>query len=372
MSFLPLRAWIVLLIFLGSAALSNANTPEDEEFRRMVRTGLRKHCGSCHNEADKKAGINLEAFDFVVHVIRRGELFQKVVETLEDKTMPPPNVARISDAERDTMIAGIRKVLDKALLQPDPGPNVMRRLSHREYGYTIEDLLGVSFDGRAYFPSEASGGAGFDNQSRVLYITPLLMERYYSAADSILRDCWNQPQLWSQLMVENYRPNFFRRWFNQVRLKLGKSISWKKPGAVARKIVLPFATKAYRKILTANEELELISFFEDVYFREWQNKNGFEQAISTTLKKILVSPSFLFRIEGNQPIYRPYAVNNFELATRLSYLLWSSAPDDTLMEVAYRENLQDSLILVREAQRMMAHPKFRRFAETFCSAVARY
>ncbi len=366
MDALRLRYIFTLVIITLVTGTLSANTPEDEEFRRTVRTGLRKHCGSCHNEADKKAGINLEAFDFVVHVVRRGELFEKVVETLENRTMPPPSVSRITNAERDSMIAGIRKVLDRALLDPDPGPTVMRRLSHREYGYTIQDLIGVEFDGRAYFPSEASGGAGFDNQGRLLYLTPLLMERYYSAADSILRSAKAKPEIWKKLLPDNYRPNLFRRLLNRIKLRTGsKTIRWKKPVVYARKIIIPFALKAYRRILTAEEEEDLISFFSDVYFQEWQNKNGFEVAITTTLKKILIAPSFLFRIEANQPINKPYAVNNFELASRLSYLLWSSMPDDSLLTAAYREDLQDSAILTRETKRMMANPKFKRFSQTF-------
>ena len=354
------------LIWVFASHVAIASTPEDRAFNRSVRTLLRKHCTSCHNEADKKAGINLDRFDFVVHVIRSGELFQKVIESVEDRQMPPPSKSHMTNAERDTMIAGIRRVLDKALLDPDPGPTVMRRLSHREYGYTIQDLIGVPFDAKAYFPTEASGGEGFDNQSRVLYLTPLLMERYYAAADSILRDAKKEASIWDALMPKNYRPSVLRRLINWWKTSVQDSnIYWTKPAHHARKVILPFATKAYRKILSAAEEDELISFFEKIYFKEWKNKNGFENAIETTFKKILVSPNFLFRMEANQPIQKPYAVNNFELATRLSYFLWSSMPDDTLFRVAYQENLHNKSVLTREAKRMMASPKFKRFSETF-------
>ena len=63
---------------------------------------------------------------------------------------------------------------------------MIRRLSHSEYHYTILDLVNVDFDVRNYFPSDGSGGGGFDNQGGALFFTPLKLERYYDAADSII------------------------------------------------------------------------------------------------------------------------------------------------------------------------------------------
>ncbi|MDH3651905.1 MAG: DUF1592 domain-containing protein, partial [Saprospiraceae bacterium] len=315
---------------------------------------------------DKKAGINLDRFDFVVHVIRSGELFQKVVAAIEENKMPPPSSPAMSNADRDTMVAGILKILEKALAKPDPGPTVMRRLSHREYMYTIRDLLGVDFDALSYFPAEASGGEGFDNQAGVLYMTPLLMERYYMAADSVVRQARLASEIWRELMPKNYRPGPLRRFSNWWKQTISKQeIYWGKPANIASKIILPFATKAYRRFLDVEEEKDLISFFEKIYFQEWRGKNGFEIALTTVFKKVLVSPSFLFRMEANLPINESYPVNNFELATRLSYLLWSSMPDDLLLNVAYRENLHDPKVLRRETKRMIDDPKFERFANTF-------
>ncbi len=359
-------AFLVAAIAFCLPSTILADTPDDIEFRRTVRTLLRKHCVSCHNEADKKAGINLDAFDFVVHVVRRGELFQKVVNEVRERSMPPPNKSRMSNAERDTLVAGILKILDKALLKPDPGPVVMRRLSHREYRYTIKDLMGLDFDAQAYFPTDASGGEGFDNQSGVLYMTPLLMERYYSAADSVIRRAGDSPEIWRTLVPRSYRPSVLRRMINWWSQVMGADqIYWSRPKRTAKDLIIPFANRAYRRFLNVAEEEELLSLFEDVYFKEYPARHAFKTAVQTVLKKILVSPAFLYRMEANIPSEEPYAVNNFELATRLSYFLWSSVPDEKLFQTAYLENLQDSVILRRETLRMMSDPKFKRFAESF-------
>ncbi|MBX2815720.1 MAG: DUF1588 domain-containing protein [Saprospiraceae bacterium] len=343
-----------------------ADTQADLDFRRQVRVHIRNHCSSCHNTIDNKGGINLDVYDFAYNVARRGELFRRVIKSLEEGSMPPSSRPPMSDAERDTMIAGINRILDKALAVKDPGPAIMRRLSHREYGYTMHDLLNVQFDATRFFPADASGGEGFDNQSRVLYMTPLLWERYYDAADSLMREVSQSPEKRSSLVTKEYRPSAFRKITNWWKAKRDRPIViWRQPMEHAQAAIMPFAQRAYRRFLDADEEADLLHFFSTIYLQNWKKHNGFEESLMVVFKKILISPSFLFRIENNLPTENPYPVNNFELASRLSYLLWSSMPDDTLLEVAYREDLHDSLVLRREAERMMRSPKFSRFAANF-------
>ncbi len=363
------RHWrlFLLLYAIGWCGQALADTKADRHWRQTTKPIFGKHCSSCHNEADQKGGINLDAFDFVVSVVRRGELMRRVVEQIEMGQMPPPNKPRMTATEKETLISLINNILDSALSDPDPGPSIMRRLSHREYSYTIKDLTGLDFDAMAYLPTEGSGGEGFDNQSGVLYVTPLTLERYYNAADSLVRAARAQQEVWRELAPKSYRPSWIRRmliWADQ--LWGDDPVRWPGPSHRASEIVLPFAAKAYRRLLSPEEKSELVTFFDDIYFDDvWRQPDGFELALATTFKRILVAPAFLYRMEVNLPIHEPYQISNFELATRLSYLLWSSMPDDTLAETAYREDLSDPAVLNREALRMMRNPKFRRFAESF-------
>jgi len=361
-----LRTYGLLTACLTACFISLADTPADKDFKQSVRVYIRAHCSSCHNAAESKGGVNLDVYDFAYNVARRGQLFQRVIKAVEDKSMPPNNRTRMTQAERDTMVAGINRILDKALAKKDPGPVVMRRLSHREYGYTVKDLLGVDFDALSYFPSEASGGEGFDNQSRVLYMTPLLWERYYDAADSIFRQVKADNDLWSEIAPKSYRPSIFRRLANFWKSRNDHELDlWQKPSERARNIILPFAQKTYRRFLDPQEETELLTFFERVYLENWSSKNAFDNALAVVFKRMLVSPNFLFRMEANLPTNAPYQINNFELASRLSYFLWSSMPDQHLVEVAYRENLHNADVLRRETLRMIRDEKFIRFSESF-------
>ncbi|MCB0688569.1 MAG: DUF1592 domain-containing protein [Saprospiraceae bacterium] len=363
-----MRDFTIVLILLFGFQLKAVwgDTPDDKLFHRTARKMLHKHCASCHNEVDKKGGINLEDFYFATHVISRGELFRKVTDAVKDGSMPPPQAPSMSQADQDTLVYGIEKILSKALAKKDPGKSVMRRLSHREYQYTIKDLLGVEFETVHYFPSEGSGGEGFDNQSGTLFISPLTMERYYNAADSIVRQIRSDKKLWKELVPDSYSAGLIRRVVNGVRALFGiEDLYWEKPVANARKAVLPIATKAYRRFLSKEEENQLIDLFSHVYFSSWKDRDAYDNAISGVLKRILVSPNFLYRVEVNLDSDQPYPVNNFELATRISYLLWSSMPDDRLLDVAYREDLHNPSVMKREVLRMMDDPKFRRFSASF-------
>ncbi len=365
---LMIRFTLTLILFsLLLVGVTYADTPADREFRNTVRVVLRKYCTSCHNEADKKGGINLDNYDFVVHVVRRGELFRNVIDAVESGNMPPKSSKQLSEDDKEILLAGIDKILSSALAVRDPGKSVMRRLSHREYQYTIKDLLNIDFETVKFFPSEGSGGEGFDNQSGTLFMSPLTMERYYAAADSIVRRIQSDKVLWKNIVNTEYSTGFIRRFVNWVRSVFSREneIYWEAPVLQAEKFILPFATQAYRRFLSKPEEEKLISFFKQIYFSNWQRRDAFEFALGGVIKSILVSPNFLYRTEANLPLNEAYPVNDFELATRLSYFLWSSMPDESLLETAYREDLQDPDVLKREALRMMADEKFRRFSASF-------
>ncbi len=359
---------ILLLFLLGSwSSHVTADTKQDKYWRKIAHPILAKHCTSCHNAADKKAGIDFDLYYYVPSVIGHGEMWQKAVEMMQQSKMPPSGQPRMSDGDRDALIGVVNSILDSALAQPDPGPPVLRRLSHREYGYTIRDLLDLDFDAMAFFPKEGSGGEGFDNQGRVLFMTPLLMERYYMAADSIVKALRQDEDRWNRIAENSYRPGLFRKVLNRIKgLWSSDDPRWEEPRRRAQQVIIPFATKTFRGFLSQEDRTELIEFFDEIYFsRLWKKKDGFDQALATVFKRVLVSPMFLYRSEVNLPIHKPYAISNLELASRLSYLLWTSMPDDILIQVAYREDLHDPKVLSREARRMMKDMKFRRFAQSF-------
>ena len=125
--------------------------------------------------------------------------------------------------------------------------------------------------------------------------------------------------------------------------------------------VLNFATKAFRHPLGTHETAELRDLYTTLRTQEIPHR----EAIELTLARILVSPSFLYRFEEPAPGTQPRPVSAWELATRLSYFLWSSTPDDELWAAAQSGDLLKPDVLARQARRMLQSPKVRRLAEEF-------
>lgn len=128
------------------------------------------------------------------------------------------------------------------------------------------------------------------------------------------------------------------------------------------RILQPFAERAYRRLLSADELGRLCGLAT----KARTQGNAFEESIETALLAVLVSPHFLFRGELQPEPDNPKSVHPIELfalASRLSYFLWSTLPDDTLMEEARRGTLRDNLD--RQVTRMLADPKSRALVDNF-------
>ncbi|HAV61611.1 MAG TPA: hypothetical protein DCY13_04505 [Verrucomicrobiales bacterium] len=128
--------------------------------------------------------------------------------------------------------------------------------------------------------------------------------------------------------------------------------------------VLKFAEGAYRRPLTAEEQDEL----RGLYAKLRDEEIGHDDAIRLTLARTLVAPAFLYKLEQPPPGDQPGPVNDWELATRLSYFLWSSAPDVELRAVAAGGNLQNPDMLVAQTRRLLQDPRVRRLATEFACA----
>jgi mono/diheme cytochrome c family protein len=123
----------------------------------------------------------------------------------------------------------------------------------------------------------------------------------------------------------------------------------------AKKILSTLAHRAYRRPVATDELQDLLAFYQ-----EGRAAGSFEAGIELALNRLLVSPSFLFRIEldpREAAAGTPYRISDLDLASRLSFFLWSSIPDDRLLDLAERGKLRDPVVLEKEVRRMLADPK---------------
>jgi hypothetical protein len=133
---------------------------------------------------------------------------------------------------------------------------------------------------------------------------------------------------------------------------------------VARDILKRFASRAYRRPATDAEVTRLLRYVRMAR----AEGESFERGVQLAVQAVLVSPHFLFRVELDKEPANPKArhlVSSYEMASRLSYFLWSSMPDDALLALAAKNKLQDPKVLAAQVKRMLKDPKARALSENF-------
>ena len=136
--------------------------------------------------------------------------------------------------------------------------------------------------------------------------------------------------------------------------------------AAATKVLQPFISRAFRRLVTAEETAPYASLV-DLAVRRGER---YEQGLQVALTAVLVSPQFLFRIERSAEPDNPekvVEVNDYQLASRLSYFIWSSTPDDELLALAYDGRLSKPEILRGQVKRMLADPRVQGLVDGFAS-----
>src|SRR5439155_26852172 len=123
----------------------------------------------------------------------------------------------------------------------------------------------------------------------------------------------------------------------------------------AKQILSTLAHRAFRRPITEDDLKKPLALY-----RSARRENGFDAGIDTWLSGILVSPNFLFRVEQEPQGVAPntaYRISYLELASRLSFFIWNSIPDDELLDVAERGQLHKPAVLERHTRRMLADPR---------------
>jgi mono/diheme cytochrome c family protein len=133
----------------------------------------------------------------------------------------------------------------------------------------------------------------------------------------------------------------------------------------ARKILSSLATRAYRRPATEQDLQTLLGFY-----KAGRDEAGFDAGIQRAVERVLAAPSFLFRVEhppANAAAGSAYRLSDLDLASRLSFFLWGSVPDDELLNVAVRGKLKDAAVLEQQVQRMLRDPRSDALVNNFAS-----
>ena len=132
----------------------------------------------------------------------------------------------------------------------------------------------------------------------------------------------------------------------------------------ARKILSTLATRAYRRPVTDEDVQTLMGFY-----KAGRAEGNFDAGIQRGLERILAAPSFLFRVEREprQATASAYRLGDLDLASRLSFFLWGSVPDEELLKTAVRGKLKDPASLEQQVQRMLRDPRSKALVNNFAT-----
>src|SRR4051794_13870005 len=173
---------------VGAAAASNRPRAAGEaDFNRDVVPFLAKHCYSCHGNGKRKADLALDSFRDELAIQENREIWENVLEMVRTGEMPPKPRPKPAMAETEAALGALDRILASfdCTGPRNVGRVTLRRLNRVEYNNTIRDLVGVDFKPAADFPND-DVGYGFDNIGDVLSLSPLLFEKYLTAAESVL------------------------------------------------------------------------------------------------------------------------------------------------------------------------------------------
>jgi len=319
-----------------------AETDEDKEaaaqladakkaFKQHVEPFVKNYCVECHGNRKSKSAINFE-----VAVKKPGDsaFSQKWTQALANVNahdMPPEDEEKQpTDAERQSFLDTIAKL--KYLSARDPGPFVIRRLTKVEYGNTLHDFLGVDPVVAQELPDEVAG-EGYMNS-----LSPLQSEQYLSIANEALR----------KMPAEVER----RLW------ESGPS-----SGADVQQIARTLARTAYRRPPSDAEVDTLAGVFD----LGRKNKLDHAASLRLMLKAVLVSPQFLFITPATEAAAGEKIVplDDYQLASRLSYLLWATMPDAELSALADEGKLHEPAVLKAQTKRLLADKRSRALFDGF-------
>jgi hypothetical protein len=231
----------------------------------------------------------------------------------------------------------------------DVGRISIHRLNNLEYDNTVRDLLGV--DGMAQKTFQPDEEGEFDNDADAFTMNDARYEQYFNSADTI-----------GETVFADVTPTGLRQTY-----VYGLVTPACTPSATATdcttKIVTAFAAKAWRRPLTTTEVQGLVKLATDA-ITLGETADG---SVKQVVKTLLASPQFLYRIEfdANPASTASHPLDPYELATRLSYLGWSSMPDKTLFDLAASGQILTNGILTAQVDRMLADAKGANFTNSF-------
>ena len=381
------------LVFALLAALAGSSLGVDTKglFDTGIKPFFQQNCIKCHGEGEKiKGKLDLRTYSDHAAWLKDADRIEDIISVIEEGEMPPEEEPEIDEKTRADILEGLKKTLAEAIKSSQPSSQTpIRRMNRFQYANAVKDLLKLKVEvyplpermmrdrsnyfkpetgkipskitvssrplgksglieprlsGVAPFPQDLRAEHGFDNRGDHLSLSPLLMESFLNLSRSIvLSDNFNRKTcgVWPSLFEE---PKEKERTYEIIDERLNH-----------------FLTRAFRRPVDLATLNRYSSHTADLI----KSGSTFLDAMKETVSAILASPRFLYLYDSESKKANKF--KDYELATKLSFFLWGSIPDDMLIERAASGDLSNPDVLRAQVERMLLDGRLKRFCDSFPS-----
>ncbi|WP_339747283.1 DUF1592 domain-containing protein [uncultured Rubinisphaera sp.] len=384
---LAVASSLILVLMLNTSATHSA-----EDFSESFQSLTQKHCVKCHGAEEEIYGeVNLKELS-LDDLKTNSELLRSLIDVLDLQEMPPEDEPQLSAENRQLLVNQFQNLLHESLASERRYLHTpIRRMNRFQYNNAVVDLfdlkcivftlpermmrdhkgyfqpetgkmaevvtvgsrpLGKSqlieprLMGVAAFPQDLRAEHGYDNRGDHLSLSPLLMEAFLKLGQSIVESPDFTPKkvgIWREFFAA---PAEDVDQSAEVRLRLKK-----------------FLFKAFRQPVAESQLERYIGYVQ----HQLESGVHFPEAMKSVAAATIASPNFLYLYDKTDPIETSAPLDDFELASRLSFFLWSSLPDETLLELATNGDLSKPEVLDVQVERMLKDKKIKRFCDSFPS-----
>ena len=392
---LPKTVWsaeFAALISLLCIFAADAWSSETDRFTTIVSPVIQKHCVKCHGaEGEAEGDVNLLELRSE-NLSENVELIRRLIDVLDLEEMPPEEEPQLEPKLRQNLVTELKAILHASVSKQKTFSHApIRRMNRFQYNNAVTDLfdlkcivftlpermmrehkgyfkpetgqmadvvtvgsrpLGKSqmierrLAGVAAFPQDLRAEHGFDNQGDHLSLSPLLMESFLKLGQSITQS-----------------PDFVQKHVGVWKGFFAQPAEGVSHKSEVRRRLEPFLSRAFRR----PPGRHLLDRYVGFVSRQLDSGNTFSDAMKSVAAATISSPKFLYLYDKSGANETAESIDDFELASRLSFFLWGSIPDHTLLELAAAGNLKKPEILDAQFQRMMKDRKLKRFCDSFPS-----
>ena len=380
----------VCIVAVATPTVASLEAAEADALTKVLQPVFRKSCVMCHGQNGEPQGkVNLSELRSDDDLTTNPELVKRLVEALDTAAMPPEGQPPLASETRTRAVAELRKLLRVAVSSQRAFPQTpIRRMNRLQYNNAVQDLFELQVDvfalpermlrdygyfrpesgkmpetlkagsrplgksqligkrlaGVTPFPQDRRAEHGFDNRGDHLSLSPLLLESFLKLSRSI---------------VESGD-------FNEVNTGIWNTFFTPPPASEDTEVVVRgslrgFLTRAFRRPV----DDELLDRYVGHVMGRIQSGESFTDGMKAAASAALASPRFLYLYEKAGDVDTAERLDDIELASRLSFFLWGSIPDETLLDLAAGGKLHEPAVLQQQVDRMLKDVRLKRFCDSF-------